>query len=320
MDIRQLRYFIQVAERGSFSRAADHLRVAQPALSKHIQEMESELGVRLLDRSARGVSTTEAGERLLAHAHRILAEFAEIPDSVRGEATPRGEVRLGLPGTVSELVATPLIEAARARYPQLRIRIVEAMSGYIREWLMRGEIDLAIVYSAGDPRGLAVRHVLSEEICLFAAPKALAGPPPHGREIALGPAAALPLILPGPRHGLRELLDDRAGAAGVALDPAIEIDSYSQIKSLAQRGLGFGVLPRMAVEHERRARAFRLWRFDPQITRDVYLAYSTDRSLRNASRAVAGLAWDILRGLVREGAWAAELSPEARRAAPLSFL
>jgi DNA-binding transcriptional LysR family regulator len=132
--------------------------------------------------------------------------------------------------------------------------------------------------------------------------------------------AALPLLLPGPRHGLRELLDDRAGAAGVALDPAIEIDSYSQIKSLAQRGLGFGVLPRMAVEHERRARAFRLWRFDPQITRDVYLAYSTDRSLRNASRAVAGLAWDILRGLVREGAWAAELSPEARRAAPLSLL
>src|SRR6476646_57776 len=127
LDLRQLRYFAQVVESGSFSKAANQLNVAQPALSQHVRHMEEELGVALLHRGAQGVSPTEAGERLMRHAKRILAEFAEIHDSVRGETiAPRGEVRFGMPGTVSELLAAPLIEAAKERYPDVRIRVVEA--------------------------------------------------------------------------------------------------------------------------------------------------------------------------------------------------
>ena len=131
MDLRQLRYFTAIVEQGSFSKAATKLRVAQPALSQHLRHMEDELGVALLHRGTRGVLPTEAGERLLERARAILADFAELRDSVRGEsAAPGGEVRIGLPGTVSEQFSVPLIEAARERYPAVRIRIAEAMSGF----------------------------------------------------------------------------------------------------------------------------------------------------------------------------------------------
>ena len=314
MDMRQLRYFAQVVESGSFSKAATQLHVAQPALSQHVRHMEEELGVSLLHRGTHGVSPTEAGDRLMRHAKRILAEFAEIPDSVRGEAiAPRGEVRFGLPGTVSELLAAPLIEAARDRYPEVRIRVVEAMSGYILDWLKRGDVDLAMIYSTSNPRGLAVHHGLSEEICLFASPRFGGEDDIEGAAVRLEDAARLPLLVPGPGHGLRELIEEAALSIRVPISPAVEIDSYSQIKKLALRGLGYGILPRMAVQREAEAGIFRVWGIEePMITRKVYLAYSTERPLLNAPRAVGQLSWDILRQMVRDSTWTAELSDDSQ--------
>jgi LysR family transcriptional regulator, nitrogen assimilation regulatory protein len=144
---------------------------------------------------------------------------------------------------VSELLAAPLIEAAQVRYPEVRIRVVEAMSGYILDFLRRGEVDLAIIYSSADPRGLAF-HALSEEICLFARLDAIGPDVPRGDVFRTAELAALPLILPGPGHGLRELVEEAAQVAGQPLRPAVEIDSYGQIKKLVQRGIGFGILPR----------------------------------------------------------------------------
>jgi len=306
---------MQVVESGSFSKAANVLHVAQPALSNHVRHMEDELGIALLHRSAQGVMATEAGCRLHVHAKRILAEFSEIPDSVRGtKALPRGDVRLGLPGTVSELLAVPLIEEAKARFPDIRIRIVEAMSGYILNWLRQGEIDLAMIYATADPRGLAFHLGLLEEICLFAN----AGEPgPQGAEadtIRLTDIAELPLVVPGPGHGLRELIDTSAASASFAIRPAIEIDSYNQIKKLVGRGIGYGILPRMAIDREVEGGQFRAWHFrDPKLTRKVYLAYSTERPLTSAGRAVGQLGWDILRDLVQKKLWTASLPDESHR-------
>lgn len=315
MDLRQLRYFSHVVESGSFSKASSLLHVAQPALSQHVRHMEEELGVVLLFRGAQGVTPTEAGNRLLRHAKRILDEFAGIADSVRGEVMePRGIVRFGLPGTVSEILAAPLIEAARDRYPEVRIRVVEAMSGYILEWLRRGEVDLAMIYSTSDPKGLAVHHGLSEEICLFASASFALPRTCRGSSISLAHAAKLPLVVPGPSHGLRELIETSALSVPVPINPAVEIDSYNQIKKLVLRGLGFGILPRMAVTREAEAGIFRIWEIEkPVITRKVYLAYSTERPLLTAPRAVGQLSWDILRQLVRDKIWAAELSDESHQ-------
>ncbi len=313
MDLRQLRYFAKVVESGSFSKAANQLHVAQPALSQHVRHLEEELGVVLLHRSSQGVKPTEAGERLMLHAKRILADFAEITDSVRGkQVSPRGVVRFGMPGTVGEILAVPLIEAAKQRYPDIRIRVVEAMSGYVLDWLKRGDLDLAMIYATSDPRGLVVHHGLSEEICLFGLPKLAAEAQLAGETVTLAEAAQLPLIVPGLGHGLRELIETVAAEKSVDIVPAIEIDSYAQIKKLARRGQGFGILPLTAVSDEAGRGEFKAWRFKaPGITRKVYLSYSAERPLYTAPRAIGQLAWEILRELVEGGAWTAELADAA---------
>lgn len=311
MDLRQLRYFTAIVEQGSFSKAATKLRVAQPALSQHLRHMEEELGVALLHRGTRGVLPTEAGERLLERARSILAEFGELRDMVRGESVaPAGEVRIGLPGTVSEQFSVPLIEAAREKFPAVRIRIAEAMSGFVLDWLRRGEVDLAVIYSTSDPKGLGIHHVLTEELCLFGAPGLGAVTAAPGATVTMAEAAALDLILPGIGHGLRDQIEEAAGAKAT-IRPAIEIESYGQIKRLVQRGLGYSILPRMAVTEHEKAGIFQSWPIaQPTLYRKVYLAYSTERPMPAAARAIGQLSWDILRGLVQDETWTATLGED----------
>ena len=312
MDLRQLRYFTAIVEQGSFSKAATKLRVAQPALSQHLRHMEDELGVALLHRGTRGVVATEAGERLLERARTILAEFAGLRDCVRGETVaPTGEVRIGLPGTVSEQFSVPLIEAAKERYPAVRIRIAEAMSGFVLDWLRKGEVDLAVIYSTSDPKGLGIHHVLTEELCLFGVPALTALETPPGEPVTLAEAAGLDLILPGPGHGLRDQIDEAAADINATVHAAVEIESYAQIKRLAERGLGYGILPRMAVRAQEKAGIFRTWPIErPSLYRKVYLAYSTERPMPAAARAIGQLSWEILRGLVTDESWAATLGED----------
>lgn len=308
MDLRQLRYFVAIVEQGSFSRAAEALRVAQPALSQHMRHMEAELGLPLLHRGPRGAVPTEAGARLLVHARAILDRFAEIPDSVRGADRPvTGDVRIGLPGTVSEILSVPLIERVRAEHPGIRLRVAEAMSGYILDWLNRDAVDLAVLYNPAAPKGLVLRHALTEELCLF-------GRPANGADLPEGPvslarAAALPLILPALSHGLRDLIEEVAETEGVPVTPGIEIDSYARIKELAARGHGFGILPRAAVAAEVAAGTVRAWPIgSPPLRRRIYLAHAADRPLSAAASAVSGHAWDLLGELVRSGIWPADLA------------
>jgi LysR family transcriptional regulator, nitrogen assimilation regulatory protein len=303
VDIRQLRYFMAIVEARSFSRAAEQLRVAQPALSQHVLAMEAELGVSLLHRGARGVAPTEEGLRLLDRARLIDAQLAALHDHVRGrEAQPSGEVRFGMPGTVSEQLGVPLIETARRQYPEVRIRIAEAMSGFVLGWLREGTVDIAMLYNVADEKGLAMHQALTEEIRLFGRP-GMEGAP-SGAEVSLETALGLPLIVPSPSHGLRNLIDAGALSIGRHVAPAIEIDSYRQIKRLAVRGLAFGLLPAMAIDQEVRDGTFRSWGISgPTLVRRIFLGYRTDRPLSAAARAVGQLSWTILRDMVRTGAW-----------------
>ena len=312
MDLRQLKYFYHVAKNGSFTKAAENLHIAQPALSLHVRRLEEELGISLLFRGPRGAKPTEAGARLMDHASIILSELAAIPDSVRGEAvSPRGIVRLGVEGTILEQIAVPVIEEARALYPDIHIRIIESMSEYLLEWLNRGQLDIAIVDATDNRKGVEIHHVLSEELCLFAGAGFPANDKLPGDTLDFAEISQFPLIVPTVFHSLRESLEEAALSRNVQIEPAIEINSYSQIKELVRRGLGLGVLPRNAVENETND-TFRIWHLEnPTIARNVSLAYSAERPLLNASRAIWRLSWDVLRQMVHEGVWIAELSDEA---------
>jgi LysR family nitrogen assimilation transcriptional regulator len=310
MDIRQLRYFIAIAETGSFSRAATRLRVAQPALSQHVLAMEAGLGIALLQRNPRGVVLTEAGQRLLERARDIDASFAALDDHVRGTLTPAGDVRFGMPATINEQLGVSLIEAALAKFPNIRIRIAEAMSGFVLDWLREGVVDIALLYNVIDDKGLHLHHVLTEEIKLFGRPDMKRIRP--GESLTLGAAIRLPLILPGPAHGLRQLIETAAKTTGKPIEPAIEIDSYRQIKQLAMRGIGFGMLPATAIRQEVIDGTFLSWRVkNPALMRRIYLGYPKARPLSAASRAISELSLSILTSLVSTGAWPATWADDA---------
>lgn len=305
MELRQLRYFVAIVQCGSISRAALELNIAQPALSLHIRNMEADLGVPLLFRTSKGVQPTEAGLILLRHARLVLDQLEQAGQEIRGHAAePAGEVRLGLPSSISQTLGVPLVLAARERYPKITLRIADAMSGYVLEWLRIGRVDLGLLYQAIEQRELHATGLLTEALVLSGPVEAPAGRShPPGDTVAFAALAVLPLVLPSPGHGLRDLLDDAATAQAVRLASDIDIDAYGAIKELIGRGLGYSVLPAHAVRREVEEGRLRAWTVDPPLTRTVHLVRPLDRPVSSAADAVAGLCRATLHDLVRSGAW-----------------
>ena len=305
MDLRQFRYFVAIVQCGSISRAATQLSVAQPALSLHVRNMEAELSTPLLFRTPSGVQPTEAGLILYRNARAILEQVEAAQHEVRGRAAePIGEVRLGMPSSVCQILGVTLVLAVREQAPRVTLCVAEAMSGYVLDWLRQGRMDLALTFRPVDDRGLRSAPLLEQELLLFgpAAPPVDIPLPPNG-PLSLAHCAGLPLILPSSGQGLRELIDETAAAAGIALVPGIELDAYPGIKALVERGLGFSLLPAYAAEAEVAEGRLRTWRLDPPLLSTVHLAQPTDRPLPRAAEAVERICRETLRGLVVAGAW-----------------
>lgn len=307
MDIRQLRYFLAIAEQGSFSRAARILNVAQPALSLHVRNMEAELGTALLFRSSRGVTPTEAGSILLRHARIILDQMTAAEEEIRGyQNDPAGDVRIGIPGTICQILAVPLITAVHQRYPGIRLRVAEAMSGFILEWMREERVDLAVLYGPANDHGIRTEYLLEEYLQFFGPAGGLRPEllPPPGTGLDLARISALPLILPGQGHGLRSLLDKVAEQEGQRFKTTIDVDSYRNIKALVAEGLGYSILPENSISAEVADGRLRSWPITrPAVSRSIHLAHSASRPMTNAARAVLALVREILHDLARTGQW-----------------
>ncbi len=306
MDLRQLRYFIAIVEHGSFSKAALSLNVAQPALSLHVRNMEADLGTALLFRSPQGVVATEAGEILLRNARIISNQFSIAQEEIRGhEAEPAGEVKLGLPGTISQILSVPLIVAARERYPKIRLRIAEAMSGFIAEWVRECRVDIAVLYTSVEDRGLASYPLLTEELCLIGPAVAVDGvKTPVTGTLALKQVTSLPLILPSSNHGLRQLLEREASSNKLELNAVIDVDSYGSIKELVERGMGYSILPFNAVARDVREGRLKSWEIGkPALKRQVHVVHPTVRPMTNAVSAIEALCRHTLLELAATGQW-----------------
>lgn len=307
IDIRQLRYFVVIVEQGSFSRAANHLNIAQPALSLHVRNMEAGFGIPLLHRNPRGVTPTEAGSILLRHARIIIDQLTVAEEEVRDHCgAPEGEVRLGVPGTIGQIIAVPLIAAVNQKFPGIKLRIAEAMSGFILEWLRDERIDLAVLYGQAKEHGIHTELLLDEPLHFFgpAVPLVAEKLPENGQTISFSQLSKLPLILPGQGHGLRQLLDEIAEQVKSPLEPVFDVDSYGNIKALVDEGLGYSILPENSISAEIREGRLRSWEIrEPEVSRSVFLAYSAKRPMTNAKTAVLSLLRETIGDLVASGKW-----------------
>ncbi|MBA4344456.1 MAG: LysR family transcriptional regulator [Methylibium sp.] len=241
MDLKQLEYFVQVAEQGSFSRAADQLGVAQPALSRQVRALEVELRETLLLRNGRGVTLTEPGRQLLARGRDILqlALAAQQEIGARRDE-PVGQIVVGLPPSLARRITVPLIEHFQRAMPRAKLAVVEGFSTHICEWLGTGRVDLGLVYNPEPSPAIEITPVLQEKLMLV-------GPSAEmvrlgGRSVPLVELARLPLVLPQWGHSFRRLMETQAALAGVKLQIAWEVSSVPTILDLVRRGHGYAAL------------------------------------------------------------------------------
>jgi LysR family nitrogen assimilation transcriptional regulator len=246
MDLKQLDYFVHVADASSFSKAAQLLSVAQPALSRQIRTLEVELRQTLFLRNGRGVTLTPPGVRLLAHARGILQQVervrAELDES---RNAPVGRVAVGVPPSVSRVLSGPLVAEFRARFPRADMSIAEGLTVHILEWLALGRVDVGIVYNPPASPAVELRAFVEQQLYLIGPKRARPGD--RGGNVELRQLPTYPLIIPSRPHTIRMLVDSRLSALGLKAAVALEIDGIRAILDLVQRGHGYAVLPRHAL-------------------------------------------------------------------------
>lgn len=303
MELRQLRYFVAIVDHGSLSRAALALHVAQPALTQQLRQLEEELGVQLLHRSAQGMLSNDAGKIFYEHAQAILKQVADARSAVVQSAErPSGSVTLGLPHSISGALALPLLTAARARYPEITLQLTEELTGNLNEQLRSGRVNLAVLFDDGQLGQFATTPLVEEElrfICRADAPYALGQ-----RALTLREAVATQLILPGLQHGVRPRIESVLRSAGLALSSVIEINSIAILKSALLADLGATILPSAPVLDELQRGTLRAQAIgEPSIARTVVLCASKNIPLTNAAQAVGTLVRSVCGELCANGAW-----------------
>jgi DNA-binding transcriptional LysR family regulator len=300
MDFRQLRTFVNVAELGSISLAAERLHIAQPALTRQIQALESDIQVRLFERNGRGVSLTSQGKTLLIRATMILQEVEHArAEMVSEEVVLTGQVSFGVPASLTDLLAGPLVQKFAELYPQVNLRIQSAYSGHLLEWLQHGAVDLGVVYEVSKSPMLKLRPLLVERLYLAEHSEAASR-----SDVPFAEVAARHLVLPSRQHGIRLLVEEAAAQIGVEILPLVEVDSLPLQVDLVRRGLGATILPLSSIHSEVRqgllsARLI----VEPTITARLALASSVDHPMTPAAQRFADMVMGEVAEAVSAGRW-----------------
>ena len=308
MDLKQLEYFVRVAELGSFTRASIALDIAQPALSRQIRLLEVELRQNLLTRNGRGALPTEAGNLLLKHGRGILHQVAvarEELGAVRGALA--GRVSIGLPPSLSRLITVPLTHAFRQQLPQAHLTLTEGFSVLMLEGLRVGNLDMAVLYNTEHSPEVELTTLHTEELVLIsrktsvkpaARSSLIAGESVQARQpITLAEVAELPLILPSRPNAFRILVEGEIIAMGRQPHITLEVDGLNAILCLVREGLGHAVLPGYTLSNFDDPKPFAVRSIhSPRIMSTLMLV----RSARRPSTETQKIAMDVVKTVVME--------------------
>lgn len=292
MDLKQLEYFVSVADLGSFSRAARVLDIAQPAISRQVRALEVELRQSLLLRNGRGAVPTEAGRRLLDHARSILQQVERARADVDGfKHGAVGHVTIGLPPTIARLHTAALVREFRRRFPEATASIVEGLSVDVIDWVTLGRADIGVLYNAQSSATVAIEPLAEEELCLIGS----AASAVHARTVRLRDLPRYPLIIPNRPHAIRTLVESRLAAIGLRPQVALEVDAITAIIELAAEGQGYAILPARAVPPGEMAGRLQVRPIvQPALKSSLGLAMSAVRPTTPIQKATAALLRDVL--------------------------
>ena len=305
MELRQLRYFLTVADFKNFTRAAAVVHIAQSALSRQIRKLEDELGAVLLYRNGRTATLTEAGKRFYDHAKLVLRQLDDAKQALsEQEGNPTGSIALGYPPHLGPEFPVSIIRRFRSLYPKAQLRIVEGFTNQLADYLFTGRVDVALLYNAPSFKHLASEFTLSENLFLVG---------PHddpistADSVAFASLAGLPIITPDPPSATRSCVEEAMTRSGVALHFALEVDSLPAIKRLVAERQGYAFLAFATVYEEVAAGLLSATRVaDPELEMQLSLA----RPIHGKSSALTGMLVSLVREEVdramQDGLWVAK--------------
>jgi len=305
MNLKQLQYFVQIVECGSFAKASRRLFIAQPALSQQLSKLEDEVGKPLLLRSPKGVTPTENGQALYHHAKFMLRQLDQALSIARQETMEtHGMVTVGLPATTVSALGLPLVKRIHERYPRILLNVVEGMSGHLSQMIRLGQLDIAILFKPNVGADLNATPIVEEELFVLL-PRSSALVAPRRTKITLAEAATLPLILPTSKHGLRQRIESELESRNLSSHIIAEIDSLSLLMSCVYTGMGATIKPMSALllEGERGKEWRALAISDAQITRRNYLYTVSHEMLSPAAALIASEIRNTVRWLTESGGW-----------------
>lgn len=246
MELRQLLYFVTVVDSGSFSRAAVALNLAQPSLSRQVALLEADLGQRLLVRTGRGAAPTEAGQALLVHARAMLDISRRAREELREmDESPGGRIVVGMPPRVALGLSTQLVQHFRQRFPRAVITVLEGLSVSLRESLIAGKLDLALLFDPAASPLLAYQPLMREKLVLVAPPKSKLP-----AKVGLAALANYPMVLPSAPNAIRHLLDSVLAPRHIELQVLAEVGAVRTALALVATGSGCTILPESALGAE----------------------------------------------------------------------
>ncbi len=311
MDLRSIRYFIQIADCGSITRAAGNLGVAQPALSRHVQSLEAELGMPLLVRLPRGVRLTAPGRQFLDHCRRALRELERAKEELRANTgSPKGQVILGVSPTLGPLLVPGVVERVRRQCPQVALKIVEHFSTLLFDGLLTGRIDVALLTNPSATRALRLTPLISEPIVVLAVPE----PKDTRRFYTLAELSKTPVVV---TEAIRAIVDDQIGRYGARLSVEFEVNAVEAIGQLLLRGIGPAVMPISTFYAEITAGKVAAFPIaDVNVQRTLMLAHPVERRLSAATDEVSQIVTTEMNALADQGVFCLPVVPSGRAALP----
>ena len=303
MDSRQLRYFAAIHEEGSLARAAERERVAVSALSRHLANLEAELGSRLFDREPRGVRPTGAGQRLYDHARAILRAMAAAEADLRDEGREvAGDVSVGMAYSAVKAIGVALMQRVLADYPKLKLSLSESLSGSTLLHLLASEVDLAMVYNPPQEPRLRAQPVLEERMVLVGRADLIGGEGP----ITFNEVLELPLFILRQGLSARALMDDDALLKKLEERAQFQMNSISAITGSLLAGIGCVIGTELMMQEHLESGALASRPIvTPELNRTLYICELADRPATFALETVRHLCVTLSLDAVASGRWQA---------------
>ncbi|EBP4365792.1 tricarballylate utilization LysR family transcriptional regulator TcuR [Salmonella enterica] len=300
MELRQLRYFVRIIETGSMGSAAQDLDIGVSALSQQMSRLENELAIRLLQRTSRGVTPTNAGLAFYSQAQLALRHADDAILAAR-EARLSGHVSVGMAPSTASILGIPFIHAMQENYADVRLHVVESLSGNLERMINTRQIDLAVVFQKDKILRWSARPILEEQLFLIGSHALLAALP--YTPITPEQLAGIPLIMPSQGHGLRGRLDAVCQEHALNVEIVAEIDGLALLMRAVRDGLGATLQPGAAISHLDNDALRVIGVHNPVLSRPNFLVSLSDDELTPAGLAARVVLTKVMRQLVDAGEW-----------------